>query len=99
MRPSARVTALASACAATIALGSPPSAGAVAAGSGPASVARVGAAPALPLGARIVGSAAAATQMHVTVTLEPRDPAALQAFADAVSTPGSPQYRQYITPA
>jgi subtilase family serine protease len=37
--------------------------------------------------------------MHVTVTLEPRDPAALEAFADAVSTPGSPQYRHYITPA
>src|ERR1700751_5961739 len=99
MRPSTRLFALASGCAAAIALVSPGSAGAVPAGSGPASVARGGAAPGLPVGARIIGSVAAATEMHVTVTLEPRDPAALQAFADAVSTPGSPQYRQFITPA
>ena len=37
--------------------------------------------------------------MHVTLTLQPRDPGALQAFADAVSTPGSPLYHDYITPA
>lgn len=99
MGPSTRLTGLAFACAAAIALVSPAAAGAVAAGSGPASVARVGAAPALPLGARIVGSVAAATQMHVTVTLQPRDPMALQTFADAVSTPGSPLYGHYMTPA
>jgi hypothetical protein len=99
MRPSTRLTALASACAAATVLVSPPSAGAVAAGSGPASVARVGAAPTLPRGARIVGSIAAATPLHVTVTLQPRDPASLQTFANQVSTPGSPLFRQYITPA
>jgi subtilase family serine protease len=37
--------------------------------------------------------------MQVAVALQPRDPAALQAFATAVSTPGSSLYRQYITPA
>ena len=37
--------------------------------------------------------------MHVTVTLQPQDPAGLAALANAVSTPGSPQYRDYITPA
>lgn len=37
--------------------------------------------------------------MHVTVTLQPRHRAGLQALADAVSTPGSPEYRRYLTPA
>jgi subtilase family serine protease len=99
MRPSTRLTALASVCAAAIALASPPPAGAVAVRSASAAPTQFGAAPALPAGARIVGSLAASTTMHVTVALAPRDPVALQAFADAVSTPGSPEYRQYITPS
>ena len=60
---------------------------------------RIGTAPSLPPGSRIVASVASATPMHVTVTLRPRDPAGLQALANAVSTPGSPLYRDYITPA
>ncbi|MBV9943392.1 MAG: putative Ig domain-containing protein [Solirubrobacterales bacterium] len=64
-----------------------------------ASATRLGSAPTLPAGSRIVSAVAADTPMHVTLTLQPRDPAALQAFADAVSTPGSPLYREYITPA
>jgi hypothetical protein len=36
---------------------------------------------------------------HVTVALAPRHPAALAAFARAVSTPGSPRYGDYLTPA
>lgn len=35
----------------------------------------------------------------VRVGLAGRDPAGLEAFARAVSTPGSPQYRHYLTPA
>src|SRR5919204_5013307 len=87
--PSMRLAALACACAAAVQLVAPTSAGAT----------RLGAAPSLPSGARIAGSPAADTPMHVTVTLQPRDPAALQAFADEVSAPGSPLYRDYITPA
>src|SRR5262249_24501035 len=98
MRPSNRLTALASACVALIVLTLPASAGAVAAGSAWAGVTAVGAAPSLPAGARIVGSLASSTPLHVTVTLQPRDPVALQAFADQVSTPGSPLFHQYITP-
>jgi subtilase family serine protease len=60
---------------------------------------RLGAAPSLPPGSRIVGSVASATPMRLTVTLRPRNPAALQAYATAVSTRGSPLYRQYLTPA
>jgi subtilase family serine protease len=80
---------IACACAGVIALVAPASAGA----------ARLGSAPPLPLGAHIAGAASSSTPMHVTITLQPRDPAALQAFATAVSTPDSPQYRDYITPA
>jgi subtilase family serine protease len=70
--------------------------GALAAGS-PAR--RVGSSPALPPGASVAGQLAGSTPMQVAVALQPRDPAALQAFATAVSTPGSAQYGHYITPA
>ncbi len=60
---------------------------------------RVGHAPMRPAGARFVGGVPAAVPMHITVTLRPRDPAALAAYARAVSTPGSTSYRQYLTPA
>jgi hypothetical protein len=38
------------------------------------------------------------TRLHVTITLRPRDPAALGGYAQAVSTPGSPAYLHYLTP-
>jgi hypothetical protein len=60
---------------------------------------RVGRAPAMPAGATFVGHVPAATQLRVTVALRPRDPAALAAYARAVSTPGSAGYRRYLTPA
>jgi hypothetical protein len=60
---------------------------------------RVGRVPAVPTGARFVGMVPAGTRMHVTVALRPRDPAALAAYARAVSTPGSAGYRRYLTPA
>ncbi len=56
-------------------------------------------APALSARARSTGTAlAAASRLHLTVTLKPRDPAALAAYAKAVSTPGSPSYHRYLTP-
>ena len=64
-----------------------------------AATVRVGHAPVRPAGARFVGSVPAAVPMHITVTLRPRDPAALAAYARAVSTPGSAGYRRYLTPA
>jgi Pro-kumamolisin, activation domain/Putative Ig domain len=91
MRPSARSTSLAGACAGALVV--------ALLGASPASAVRLGTAPALPSGARIVASLTAATPMHVTVTLRPRDPATLLAFATGVSTPGSPLYRGYLTPA
>jgi len=67
-------------------------------GAARAATVRVGPAPAVPAGARFVGMVPAGTQMHVSVTLRPRDPAALAAYAQAVSTPGSASYRRYLTP-
>ncbi len=64
-----------------------------------AATVRVGHAPVRPAGARFVGSVPAPVPMHITVTLRPRDPAALAAYARAVSTPGSAGYRRYLTPA
>src|SRR5262249_3808176 len=90
MPPSTRLATIACACAGVIALFAPASAGAAA---------RLGSAPTLPLGAHLAGGAASDRPLHLTVTLQPRDRAALEAFATAVSTPGSPQYRDYITPA
>ena len=56
--------------------------------------------PALATAARDRGTALAPRrQLQLTVTLQPRDPAALSAYARAVSTPGSAAYRHYLTPA
>jgi subtilase family serine protease len=64
-----------------------------------AGIVRVGRQPARPAGARSTGAVPAATRMHVTVALKPRDPGALAAYARAVSTPGSPSYHHYLTPS
>ncbi len=55
------------------------------------------AAPALPPGAVATGELAADTPLRLSVILKPRDPAALSAFALAVSTPGSRLYRHFLT--
>ncbi|MDQ2758863.1 MAG: protease pro-enzyme activation domain-containing protein [Actinomycetota bacterium] len=60
---------------------------------------RVGSAPPAPAGARVLGTLPASIQIRVTVTLAPRDPAALEAYALAVSTPGSGAYRDRLTVA
>jgi subtilase family serine protease len=60
---------------------------------------RVGSAVPVPAAAHNLGALPDTTKLDVTVAMEPRDPAALAAFASAVSTPGSDVYRDYITPA
>jgi subtilase family serine protease len=64
-----------------------------------AALARVGTRAAIPNGAVVHGPLAFATRLHVDVTLKPRNPAALAAYATAVSTLGSADYRRYLTPA
>jgi hypothetical protein len=98
------VIALAALCAPAAALAGPtvpPAGGATApAGRAPAlgaRLVRVGVPSRLPRGATVLGGLAPDATLQVTLTLEPRDPAALAAFATAVSTPGSPLYRHFIT--
>jgi Pro-kumamolisin, activation domain/Putative Ig domain/Subtilase family len=64
-----------------------------------ATLSRVGPQPTMPAGAVMHGLVAPAQTFHITVTLRPRDPDALAAYARAVSTPGSADYRAYLTPA
>ena len=60
---------------------------------------RVGTAPHLAREARVVGALAASAPLHLTVVLKPRDPAALASYAEAVSTPGSSVFHDYLTPS
>jgi hypothetical protein len=60
---------------------------------------RLGRAPSRPSGSSVVGAVASTTALQVTVMLKPRDPAALEDYATAVSTPGSGVYHRYLTVA
>ena len=66
---------------------------------GPARVPLHGHQGVVPPGATLVGPAPASTALSLDVTLEPRDPAALAAEAQAVSDPRSPHYRHFLTSA
>jgi pro-kumamolisin-like protein/fibronectin type III domain protein/IPT/TIG domain-containing protein len=60
------------------------------------SYALVSQAPRLPFGAREVGTAVASAPLSGAVALKPRDPAALERAALAVSNPKSPSFHHYI---
>jgi subtilase family serine protease len=57
---------------------------------------RLGSVPLVPKGAVPLGSLATSTVVTIDIALKPRDPAALAAYATAVSTPGSSLYRDYL---
>lgn len=67
------------------------------AGPSPSSL-RVGHAPTVPAGAVDRGLVAGTKPLNLVVVLKPRDPQALSAFVQAVSTPGSSQYRDFLAP-
>jgi len=50
------------------------------------------------LGAQTVSHKAAADVLHLAISLPFADPAGAQQFADSVSDPSSPNYRQFATP-
>ena len=79
------------------ALAAAPAAAAAAAAS--PQVVRVGATPALPQGAQVIGAVPASKQLQLTVALESQDPSGLESLATSISTPGSPLYHQYLTVA
>ncbi len=58
---------------------------------------RVGRAPALPRGARVLGAVPASRELSLTVALAPQNPGALANLASEVSTPGSPIFRRYLS--
>jgi Pro-kumamolisin, activation domain len=55
--------------------------------------------PSLPAGVTRLGAEPGSRTVHLTVGLAGRDPAGLAAELAAVSTPGSPVYRHYLTSA
>lgn len=69
---------------------------AVAAGQG---FERIGRAPQLPRGTKIAGELPATTTIRATLALQPRDPEGLAAYAQAVATPGSGAFHDYLTVA
>ena len=54
--------------------------------------------PVLPRGTQALRAVAPSTSVGADVVLKARDPAALDAFDTAVSTPGSPSFRHYLAP-
>jgi hypothetical protein len=56
----------------------------------------VGVAPVTPKSAQLLGPAPKNAKLHLEVALAPSDPAALAAAVAAVTTPGSPEYHQYL---
>jgi len=63
-----------------------------------ANVATVGSAPSVPYGAHALGATPLSNSLSFDVVLKPRNQAALDSFVQALSTPGSPQYRQFLAP-
>ena len=55
-------------------------------------------APAIPGGSQLVGPLAPSTELRLAIAMAPSDPAGLEAFATAVSTPGTSQYHRYLAP-
>jgi len=49
--------------------------------------------------AHLIGATAAATPLHLTLALAPRDAAGAAKELKAISTPGSPSYEHFLTPA
>ncbi len=104
MSPSARprrvLGALALAVAAVLALTVPSVAGAQPAPpSAPAGRHALQPAARVPAGAAVTGALPSTRPVSAMVVLAPNDPAALAAAVEGVSTPGSSQYRRYLTPA
>jgi subtilase family serine protease len=81
----------------TVIVSSAGSAGAGVGGVATPSTVRLGHAPRLPGGAVAVSPLSGTTPLRVDVVLQPRNPTQLTSYASAVSTPGSSQYRHYLS--
>ncbi len=83
--------------ASTLVLGVPTASSAAAAGSGRERL--PGHQGLVPPGATLVGPAPTTTSLPLVVTLKPRDAVGLAAEVKAISDPGSPEYRHFLTPS
>ena len=61
--------------------------------------ARVGSPPRLPRAAQVTGRLTGARRLSLELSLASRAPLEMQRLAEAVSTPGSPQYHHYLSVA
>jgi len=93
-----RRRAIATACLALAAVAAQADAARAGATGHPQPQVRIGTAPRVPGGARLVAGVASVPQMRITVALKPRNARALDAYARGVSNPASTLYRQYLTP-
>ncbi len=66
---------------------------------GSSALVRVGQAAALPRGAVATGEIAPGRVVQFGLAIKPQDTTGLLAYADSVSTPGSPEYHRFLTPA
>src|ERR1700688_2977797 len=64
--------------------------------SAPTNRGTIGVAPILPPGTQTLGAVPPSQQMDLLVFLKPRNPTALDAEVQAVSTPSSPSYRHFL---
>ena len=60
---------------------------------------RVGSAAGLPASARSLGALSPNTKLHLTIAFQPRNASQMTSMANAVSTPGSPLFRHYLSVA
>src|ERR1700749_2516186 len=58
---------------------------------------RLGQAPHTPRNAVVMGALPDTTKINAVIELKPSDPLALSNYARGVSSPGSPEYDQYLT--
>ena len=62
-----------------------------------AATVRVGSAPTVPGGSKLIAAPSDNQKLDLSVSLKPRNESALQGFVQAVSTPGSPGYHDYLS--
>lgn len=58
----------------------------------------VGAAPKVPARATDAGTASASTPLQLSVLLQPRNEQQMRSLAQAIATPASPEFRQFLAP-
>lgn len=83
-------------CLVLASLAAAPSAGA---STGKVTLVSVGAAPLVPASARATGLLPASRPMELGIALRPRSPTTLEGFATEVSTPGSAEFGDHLTPS